>query len=405
MPNVTLMPHQLTALEKMHDGCVLVGGVGSGKTFAAIQYFWDHHREKDLYVFTTARKRDDLDWQDTAILYGVGRDRLVRDDGIIYAGKIVVDSWNNITKYKDIENSFIIADEQRLVGSGTWSKAFIFMAKKNPWIMLSATPGDTWMDYATLFIANGFYKNITSFKREHVIYSPYTKFPKIDRYIGTSKLQDLEKRIVVEMPFERHTTRHIQTHYMDYDTEKLDRIIKDRWHIYEERPLNDMAEMLSCMKRLVNTDGSRVELIRDLMDRYGRLIIFYNFDYELEILRGLVGSGEPEEGTDGFVSAEWNGHRHQPVPEGDKWVYLVQYTAGAEAWNCVRTDRIVFYSLQYSYKVFEQAQGRIDRLNTPYTDLYYDVLTSKSPIDQAIWRSLQGKKSFNERKFLEKYSK
>ena len=131
----------------------------------------------------------------------------------------------------------------------------------------------------------------------------------------------------------------------------------------------------------------------EIVEDHPKAIIFYNFDYELEILRNLY-YGEDVE------IAEWNGHKHQPIPRGDKWIYLVQYTAGAEGWNCITTDTIIFYSQNYSYKVLKQASGRIDRLNTPYTDLYYYHLVSKSGIDLAISRALKNKKQFNETRFV-----
>ena len=130
----------------------------------------------------------------------------------------------------------------------------------------------------------------------------------------------------------------------------------------------------------------------ELAEKHPRMIVFYNFDYELDILKHIY-YGEDVE------IAEWNGHAHQPVPTSEKWIYLVQYNAGAEAWNCITTDTIVFYSQNYSYKIMAQASGRIDRLNTPYIDLHYYHLKSRSGIDLAISRALKDKKKFNERKF------
>lgn len=381
--SVQLMPHQKEAVTNLKNGSILWGGVGSGKTMTALAYYIASEAPKDVVVITTAKKRDSLDWEGEALMFGIGT-----EPGLTHQGVLTVDSWNNIGKYIEREGCFFIFDEQRLVGTGTWVKHFIKISQKNRWILLSATPGDTWLDYAPVFIANGFYKNITDFKRKHVLYEPWSKFPKVKGYLNETKLELLRNEILVEMAFVRHTERMVNRIYLDYDQVKFDRVVKDRWNPYEDKPVRDVSELFRLMRRISNEDPSRVEFIRKLLTCHDRLIIFYNFNYELELLREL------KDRTDVF---EWNGHRKDPVPEGDKWVYLVQYVAGAEGWNCVSTDAMVLYSMTYSYKNFMQALGRIDRLNTPYTTLYYYLLTSYSAIDLAVLKSLTLKKSFNER--------
>lgn len=381
--SVQLMPHQKEAVTNLKNGSILWGGVGSGKTMTALAYYIASEAPKDVVVITTAKKRDSLDWEEEALMFGIGT-----EPGLTHQGVLTVDSWNNIGKYIERAGCFFIFDEQRLVGTGTWVKHFIKISQKNRWILLSATPGDTWLDYAPVFIANGFYKNITDFKRKHVLYEPWSKFPKVKGYLNETKLELLRNEILVEMAFVRHTERMVNRIYLDYDQVKFDRVVKDRWNPYEDKPVRDVSELFRLMRRISNEDPSRVEFIRKLLTCHDRLIIFYNFNYELELLREL------KDRTDVF---EWNGHRKDPVPEGDKWVYLVQYVAGAEGWNCVSTDAMVLYSMTYSYKNFMQALGRIDRLNTPYTTLYYYLLTSYSAIDSAVLKSLTLKKSFNER--------
>lgn len=411
-----LAPHQIKAIEEMKNGCILKGGVGTGKTRTALAYFYTRvadgtlringagdttspRRPTDIYVITTAKKRDELDWQGEAAALGILSAASADGDrrGSSVAGiQLTVDSWNNVGSYRNVAGAFFVFDEQRLVGSGSWVKAFYAIAKANQWIMLSATPGDTWMDYIPVFVANGFYKNRTEFIRRHVVYSNFTKFPKIDRYVETARLERLRRSVLVDMPYERHTTRRHHNVVVPYPKHVLDeRVVRDRWHVYEERPIRDVGELFNVMRKVVNSDPGRLVAIRKLLTEHVRLIIFYNFNYELEILRGLA---------NGHVVAEWNGHKHEPVPEGDSWVYLVQYTAGAEGWNCTTTDSMVFYSLPYSYKLWEQAHGRIDRLNTPYDELDYFILKSAAKIDMAIWRALLTKRSFSEKKFATKYA-
>jgi hypothetical protein len=383
-----LYPHQRAAVNELSNGKILWGGVGSGKSRAAAVYYIENEAPRDVIVITTAMKRDSLDWEKEFIRYNVYKSK----DATIH-GVLTVDSWNNIAKYKNVRNAFFIFDEQRLVGSGAWAKAFIHITKpqnKNHWIMLSATPGDTWLDYIPVFIANGFYKNRSEFKRDHVVYATYTKFPKVERYLGEEKLKRLRRSILVHMPYERHTKRHLREIPVTYDKKRLDRVVKDRWNVYEDRPIENVAEFFYTVRRVVYSDPSRFHAVKEALKKHPKLIVFYNFDYELEILRGLAGE---------HTVAEWNGKKHEPIPDTDSWVYLVQYVAGAEGWNCITTDATLFYSLTYSYKNWHQAHGRIDRLNTPFTDLFYYVLLAKSAIDPAVMASLKAKKSFNEVRF------
>lgn len=387
-----LAPHQKQALAKMKDGCILWGGVGTGKSRVAIAYYMLTEQHEDCYVITTAKKRDSLDWETEGARFGIGREQECS-----FAGKLVVDSWNNIGKYVNVENAFFIFDEQRLVGSGKWSKSFLKIAKKNRWIMLSATPGDTWIDYIPVFIANGFYRTRSEFKQEHVIYAAFSKYPKVERYVNVQRLIKNRKAILVHMPYERETIRHSITIWTDYDEQLMARVSHGRWNVFKDEPTQNIADLFHVMRQVTNTDRSRVDEVFELTQKHPKLIVFYTFDYELELLREAFAK-DGDRGYQG-VYAEWNGHKHEAIPDSANWVYLVQYVAGAEGWNCVETNAVCFYSLTYSYKLWEQAHGRIDRLNTKFTDLYYYSLRSRAPIDQAIWRSLRGKKNFQTKHF------
>lgn len=386
-----LMPHQEEVLGRLENGKILWGGVGSGKSITAMAYYMHKELIGDIYVITTAKKRDSLEWQSDAARFGIST-----DPECTVAGTLHIDSWNNIGKYVDVENAFFIFDEQRVVGSGAWVKAFYKIAKKNAWIILSATPGDTWMDYIPVFVANGYYKNATDFVRQHVVYRPFTKFPQIDRFIGVPQLERLKQEVLVEMPYLSASVRHHKEIQVYYDVDLFNRAYKDRWNPYTDTPIREVAELFSVMRRIVYSDPSRLEALRKLMDEYPKLIVFYNFNYELHILRELNDTW-----SDMVTVAEWNGHRKQQIPETDRWVYLVQYTAGAEGWNCTKTNGMVFYSLPYSYKKFEQAQGRIDRLYTYYSDLFYFSFLSNSLVDRAVKRALSEKQTFNERRWAD----
>ena len=382
--HVDLDPHQEEAVDKLSNGAILCGGVGSGKSRTALAYYFTREAPRDIYIITTAKKRDSLDWEMEAAAFGIGK-----KGSASLAGGLTVDSWNNIGKYVGVEDAFFIFDEQRLTGTGPWVKSFLKIAKRNRWILLSATPGDTWLDYAPVFIANGFYKNITEFKREHVVYAPYiTKYPKIERYLGVNRLVKQRNRLLVDMPLVKHTTRHVHFINTEYDRHLMEVSIKRRWNPYTNKPMRDAGELFAVMRKIANGSLARLDAVHDLLKKHPKLIVFYNFNYELELLRTLIST---------TTVAEWNGHKHEEIPKTKSWVYLVQYQSGAEGWNCTETDAMAFYSLTYSYKLWEQSFGRIDRRNTPFTDLHYYVLRSDAIIDHAVWKALKNKRSFNER--------
>lgn len=397
-----LRDEQLAAVYNMFDGCILNGGTGSGKSRTALYYYFTEYggemiypdeyvpmeKPPNLYIITPAQKRDKLEWESELAPLRMSKDRSVS----MYDHNIVIDSWNNISKYDDVEDAFFIFDEQRVSGKGKWVKSFLKIAKFNRWILLSATPGDTWMDYVPVFIANGFYKNRTEFEREHVVYNHYANFPSVKRYLSEGKLLRLRHKLLIDIDVKRDTTQHHEDVYCNYDISKYKEVMRNRWDPFKDEPIIDASGLCYVLRHIVNADEMRSTMLLQLLENHPRAVIFYNFDYELELLKSLY-YGE------GVEIAEWNGHKHEPVPLGDKWVYLVQYTAGNDAWNCTRTDTMVFFSQNYSYKVMRQASGRIDRLNTPYKDLYYYHLKSRSGIDLAISKALKAKKKFNEKDY------
>ena len=407
---IAVDPGQWQAIRNLDSGKILVGDVGSGKSRTALIWAYTRlmggrvcvegvsdwkapTRPLDILVITTAKKRDSLDWEKEALDLGISTDRDLSLSGIT----IEVDSWNNLHKYEQREGMVVLFDEQRVVGYGAWTKAFLKVASKNYWILLSATPGEVWLDYLPVFMANGFYRNKSEFARRHVKFNNHVRYPKVDYYLEENVLEELRGRLLVTIPHERHTVRHMRYQQHGYDKAMYDKAWKERWNPYTNEPIKDVAELFQVIRKVVNSDSSRSDTIIDLLDRHPRLVVFYNFNYELEILRSLTS----RLGTNVEI-AEWNGHRHEPVPTSKSWLYLVQYTAGAEAWECTTTNAMAFYSQTYGFKVFQQAQGRIDRRNTPFVDLYYYVFLSDSPIDRAIGAKQRAKKSFSEAAFARK---
>lgn len=390
---VSLFDYQKDAINRMHNGCILVGDVGSGKSRTSLAYYFKEQGgtidpfkpitelREPLYIITTAQKRDLLDWEKEAVPF-------------LFPENPKVDSWNNIKKYVDVSDAFFILDEQHICGSGAWVKSFYKIAKKNRWILLSATPADTWTDLIPTFVANGFYKNKTDFCRQHVIYDRWSKYPKVDRYVNTGRLIKYRRSILINMEYSTKTEKH-----KEYITTLYDRSLYRYINIERKDPYNDNIPIMNAaglcylLRKVVNSDPSRLEVTKEILNLKKKVILFYNFNYELDLLKNY------DWGEDVAI-AEWNGHEHQEIPNTDKWLYLVQYTSGAEGWNCITTDTTVFFSQNYSYRTMVQASGRINRVNTPFKDLYYYHLKSNSQIDRAIFAALSKKQNFNEKQFL-----
>lgn len=405
---IELYPHQEKAIKKLKNGSILCGGVGTGKSRTALAYYFFKEckasmringvgtfhgmfEPKDLYIITTAKKRDSKEWSNECIPFHISEDPVDSLSGV----KVTIDSWNNIQKYQRVTNAFFIFDEQRVVGSGAWVRAFLKIARQNHWILLSATPGDTWTDYIPVFVANGFYRNKTEFLGRHAIFDRFAKYPKINRYVDEGELIQHRNDILVTMAFEKSTVPHHIYCQCQYDRSDYMMVVRERWDIYENEPIQETGKLFYLMRKVVNSSIDRVEVFKKLLEKHPKTIVFYNFDYELELLRAAADEMD-------IFHAEWNGKKHEEVPTGDSWTYFVQYSAGAEGWNCITTDTLIFYSQHYSYRMTVQAAGRIDRMNTKFKDLYYYHLKSAAPIDIAITRALKNKKNFNERSFVMK---
>lgn len=393
---IQLTDYQVEAVEKMHNGCILRGGTGSGKTLTSLAHVFEkilggssplypgHEYKKascdiPVYVITTPKKRDTCDWTNEASLVP-----LTLTD---------VNSWNNIKKYEDIKDSIFIFDESKVIGYGAWTKSFLKITKRNAWVMLSATPADTWLEYMPVFVANGFYKNKTEFETEHVMWSRFAKYPKVERYFNVARLIRERDAVLVDMPDTRATTQHHVPVPCEYDRATYSILSRDRWNIFEDKPIRDISELCYCLRRVVNADPSRLEMLKPIYLRHKKVIIFYNFNYELYMLREWCQANS-------ITYAEYNGHNHDDVPDDKYWVYLCQYTSAKEAWNCIVTDCIVFFSQTYSYKALIQSAGRIDRMNTLFTHLYYYHFVADAPIERGIQKSLHNKENFNEGRWI-----
>lgn len=378
LTDISMYEYQLEAINKLQSGMILWGNVGSGKSRTSLYFYCKNYSNKKLLIITTAQKRNNGEWLEECKVFGL---------------KPIIDSWNNIRKYEKYENYFIIFDEDHLTGYGAWSKTFIKMAKCNDWLVLTGTPGDNYSEFMTVFIAKGWYKNKRDFEENHVIYSRYSKYPKVDRYINQGLLEKHRRDILVKMFIEKRPRVHKEIVITQYDISKYKKAYKDK-RDENNKPFKNATAFCLYLRKICNEDESKIVKVRELLLKHNKVIIFYNYIYEKEILLKLLKTMKT------FNVGEYNGQHHDDIPIGERWAYLCQYTAASEGWNCLLCDTMIFFSMSYSYKSMEQAAGRINRVNTPYKDLYYYYLRTTSSIDLSINRALSTKRNFNESTFI-----
>lgn len=375
---VTFKDYQKRAINQMHNGCILCGGVGAGKSLTSLGYIDKVYPSGTVYIITPARKRNTGEWFDDIRKNDMDETRFV------------VDSWNNLSKYKDVKDAFFLFDEQKVSGKGTWAKSLIRIAKSNQWILLSATPGDTYDDYATVLIANGFVRNRTTWYDEYCVTKSQPFFHIVD-HKNKDVIDMMIRRIFIKMDYQsdkKRIERVIPIQARSAGEEK--EILMTHKAPGAQMPFTTFAAAIAYVRMNCYDKSKKTEALRKIIEKHKKIIVFYNFLSEkLEIERAAIDANV----TINF----YNGQRHDPIPDTDEWVYGVQYNSGAEAWNCITTNAMVFYSPNYSYKTMEQAHGRIDRVNSPYECLYYYMLLNELNIDNKVMNALSSKKDFNEK--------
>lgn len=383
---------QTQAIQDLRSGFILRGGVGSGKSRTSLAYILtSEYNGRDIYIITTAKKRDTHEWDQEAAILGWQVDGPCWDNMTL-----TIDSWNNTKKYKDVKNAFFIFDEQKTSGGGAWAKTFLKIAKSNGWLLLSATPGDRWMDFWPIFVANGFYKNKTEFLDQHVMFRPFTTFPQISGYKHVKKLEFLLRSISVGIDVEKHVTWHEEDVYCDYNRALYQQIVKTRCDPKTLEPYDSMTGMVWGLRRLVNGSQGRLEALERVCRDHERVIVFYTTNFELEMLGHWLNKND-------ILWHQYNGQVHEPIPNTRRrWVYLVNYMSGAEGWECASADTVVLFSTNYSWRTLEQCKGRIDRRNTPWDILYAYHFVSIAPIDKAIRTANHNKEMFNEQAWASK---
>ena len=132
------------------------------------------------------------------------------------------------------------------------------------------------------------------------------------------------------------------------------------------------------------------ELLESTNDR---LIVFYNFNAELEALKGICDSVERPYSVVNGESKDLYAYEHESGS-----ITLIQYQAGAMGLNLQKANKIVYFTPPLSSELFEQSKKRIHRVGQSKTCFYY-YLTCGGSIEEKIYRTLAMRKSYTEALF------
>lgn len=138
----------------------------------------------------------------------------------------------------------------------------------------------------------------------------------------------------------------------------------------------------------------RYSMIKELLESTNdRMVIFYNFNAELEQLKVICEElDKPISQVNGSVKDLDN------FENIDNTVLLVQYQAGAMGLNLQKANKIIYFSLTESSDLFEQSKKRIHRIGTTQPCFYY-ILMCENSVEEDIYKSLLLKQDYNDALF------
>lgn len=140
----------------------------------------------------------------------------------------------------------------------------------------------------------------------------------------------------------------------------------------------------------------KLEAFRDLVESTNdRLIVFYNFNAELEKLWDIANEcNKPVSVVNGKERDTFNYTRDENS------ITFIQYQAGAMGLNLQKANRIIYYTPPLSSELFEQSKKRIHRIGQGKTCFYY-YLTCKGSVEEKIYKTLAMRKDFTDKLFEE----
>lgn len=376
----------------------IISGVGSGKTAMALTWAAEQCRQTGKHkvlVVTTASKVRTGDFEK--------EDKIWTDDS--EKREMAVISWHKLKawveqNWKGLDEWVVIFDEaQRSKGYSTgMGKAFLKITKQNPdWAGFTGTPGDTWADYISYFVATNQTRNKTAYLHEFANVQTYKGYPEIVGWRNEDRLKAMWAHIsyapdtsivAQQLPKEQYRTITLPK------PRAYSKTLKTRLNEQGEF-LDTAGAMVAELRRLCFTKDKQ-QWVADFVEGVeSGVVMFYNYIATGDKLAEIC---EKALGKSGRVWRIDGKHHEIPTAEtiGAKDVVLCQWQSGSEALNFQFLHYWVGVELCYSNSMLQQAMGRIRRIGQEHPMSFYRLLTDGT-IEQDIAEALKNKKEFSEK--------
>ncbi|WP_368076685.1 SNF2-related protein [Clostridium tyrobutyricum] len=410
MRKIKLYPHQIQALKETEKfsrvGYFL--DMGLGKTFVGSEKLNQLDAPYNLLICQKSKIDDWYDhfksYYDYKVIKYNKAQEISRHSVVIINYDLI---WRRpeLMKLKDFT---LMCDESSMIKNEKSERAkFILKMKAKNIILLSGTPTGGkyeqlwsqckllgwkiskklyWQEFikSVLLDIGGFkikkvtgYKNVDRLKRKLHEYGAV--------FMKTDEVFELPEQI--EQKIKIKNTK-------EYKIFKKDRLIT----INNTELVGDtsLTKMLYLRQLSSQYNKNKVNQLKDILESTeDRIIIFYNFNKELEIIKKLCEKlDKPISIINGAVKDLDNFNQY------NNSITLVQYQAGAMGHNLQKSNKIIYFSLPLQSELFEQSKKRIHRIGQEKTCFYWYLITQNS-IEEQIYQTLKERRDYTNKLFEE----
>ncbi len=410
---VELYEHQKQVLEltKGRNRVAYYLDMGLGKTFVATEKMKE--LDEKLNIIVCQKSKVD-DWIEHVKIY-YGEYEVLKynnqDLSNISTKTVLVINYDLIWRrpqFTKITDFTLILDESSYIKNDQATRTkFIRKLKFKNVILLSGTPvaGKYEELYSQLKLL-GYKKNKSVYFSTYIV---TTKFKiggvPIQKVVGYKCVDRLKRKLrelgavfmktedVFKLPAQVHNIEKVAntTYYKKFKKDRL--LITNELELVGDTTLN---RLLYCRQLASQYNQNKLDKLKSLLEgTENRVIIFYNFDKELELIKSVCKKlNKPISIVNGKCRDLSNYEKF------NNSITLIQYQAGSMGLNLQKANVIVYFSLTMSSELFEQSKKRTHRIGQQQTCFYYYLLTEGS-VDEEIYNTLLERKDYTDRLFIE----